>query len=109
MQSPASQADKIVPQIEYEDVSAEVEARMQAKAEKKAKEKGEKKRKRDRPMSALEALEAAVQDNQPDMKKIKTEKAISEPMLKPAEQKKHEREEGDSVEGFGSTKRLKVE
>lgn len=100
----STSTNNVVPQVEYEDVSAEVDARLKAKEEKKAVAKEEKKRKRVSGDS-VEAGEVEGKTEKPKRKKAKAEEGSD---VVGVGAKKHEREDAERIEGESRKKRKKT-
>lgn len=101
-------AEPTDPQVEYEDVSAEVAARLRAKEDKKQAKKAAKKRKRESGDSFLEVAanaKARAEPHKPIQKKAKKEDVVPSNGKKAANVKVKRKKEEATGESHGNKKR----
>lgn len=99
----AVSTEYVVPKVEYEDVSAEVEARLKAKEVKKKAAKEEKKRKRESGDSFLGEINGKA--GNPKKKKTKADEAVEDVGLAA---QKHGRDDVETIEDEARKKRKKA-
>ena len=103
-------ASHVVPKVEYEDVSAEVEARLKAKEATKAAAQKEKKRKRESGESLAEGGMNGGKTDKPAKKKVKAEIGDEEVAHVSRSEKtnKHDLEDEDALDTYSRRKRQKL-